>query len=443
MSEDDTTPDLATADGLVAFMTASPTPFHAVREVKRQLLAAGFRELDEGEVWKLAAGEKRFVVRADTTLAAFEVGEPSPAESGFRWVGAHTDSPNLRIKPNADARRAGQLQLGVEVYGGALLHTWLDRDLALAGRAQVRTARGLEAHLVDLRGPIARVPSLAIHLDRKVNDDGLVLNPQQHLPPLFGLESGGELDLRALLRDALEREGVRAERDAIVGFDLGLYDAVAPTRGGARGEYVFSGRLDDLAMCHAALAALLTSPPAPRLTRGFVLYDHEECGSQSAQGAHSPFLRDLSARIVAAHPRREDDALLRALHRSFLVSADMAHALHPNYLDKHEPQHQPILGKGPVIKLNHNQRYATDGESAARFEIWCAHAGVVPQRFVTRSDLACGTTIGPITAAGAGIRVVDVGNPMLSMHSIRELSASADVPAMIGAMRSFYAGLDD
>ena len=430
------------AEDLLAYVTASPTPWHAVAETTRRLLAAGFRELSEGDAWRVAPGDKVFVVRAGSTIVALEIGEPSPAVSGIRWVGAHTDSPNLRAKPNANVKRSGQFQVGVEVYGGVLLHTWLDRDLALAGRVLVRGAEGLVSHLVDARRALARVPSLAIHLDRNVNTDGLKLNTQSHLPPVLALESGGAFSLEQHLVTELERSGVAVAAADILGFDLCFYDAVAPTRGGARDEYVFSGRLDNLAMCHAATVALTTAAPAPQLTRGFVLYDHEECGSQSAQGAQSPFLRDVCARIVAAHPRSEADALARTLHRSFLVSADMAHALHPNYADKHEPQHQPLLGGGPVIKTNTNQRYATDGETAARFEIWCGHAGVTPQKFVTRTDLACGTTIGPITAAMVGMRVVDVGNPMLSMHSIREMSAAADVPKMIGAMRSFYAGLD-
>jgi len=257
---------------------------------------------------------------------------------------------------------------------------------------------------------------------------------------VLALESGKAFELSELVLEELGVHGVSAKASEVLGFDLCFYDASPPARGGARGEYVLAGRLDNLAMCHAALSALLAAGPAPHLTRGFVLYDHEECGSQSAQGAESPFLREVTARIVAAHPRSSADALPRTLHHSFMISADMAHALHPNYADKHEPQHQPLLGGGPVIKANANQRYATDGESAARFALWCDQAGFAPQKFVTRTDLACGTTIGPITAAMMGMRVVDVGNPMLSMHSIREMSACADVPKMIGAMRCYYEG---
>jgi aspartyl aminopeptidase len=428
------------ADDLLDYVRASPTPWHAVAETVRRLEDAGFRRLDEGDPWTVAPGDRVYVVRAGSTIAALEIGEAAPEASGIRWVGAHTDSPNLRVKPNPDLKRSGQYQVGVEVYGGVLLHTWLDRDLALAGRLLVRRGEAIETHLVDLRGAIARVPSLAIHLDRNVNTDGLKLNTQTHLPPVLGLESGGPFDLRGHLAAELESRGVGAKAADIRAFDLCFHDASPPTRGGVRGEYVLAGRLDNLAMCHAATSALLGADAARHLTRGFVLYDHEECGSQSAQGAESPFLREVTARIVAAHPRSSGDALPRTLHRSFMISADMAHAVHPNYADKHEPQHQPLLGAGPVIKANSNQRYATDGESAARFELWCDQAGFAPQKFVTRTDLACGTTIGPITAAMMGMRIVDVGNPMLSMHSIREMSAAADVPKMIGAMRAFYEG---
>ena len=421
------------ADDLLDFVRVSPTPWHAVAETVRRLSGAGFRELREGDAWTIAPGDKVFVVRAGSTIAALEIGEVAPEASGLRWVGAHTDSPNLRVKPNADVKRSGQHQVGVEVYGGVLLHTWLDRDLSLAGRVLVRDAGAVSAHLVDAARAIARVPSLAIHLDRGVNTDGLKLNPQTQLPPVLALESGAPFELREILVTELARAGVSVKASDILGLDLCFYDAVAPTRGGARGEYVFAGRLDNLAMCHAAVSALLSAAPQPARTRGFVLYDHEECGSQSAQGAQSPFLRDVTERIVQAHPRSTADAVPRTLHRSFMISADMAHALHPNYADKHEPLHQPLLGAGPVIKTNTNQRYATDAETAAHFELWCDRAGFAPQKFVTRTDLACGTTIGPITAAMMGMRVVDVGNPMLSMHSIRECCGTFDQDAMVEA----------
>lgn len=427
------------ADDLVDFVNASPTPWHAVEESVRRLREAGYRELSEGDAWSVRPGDRVYVVRAGSTVAALEIGDAPPEGGGFRLVGAHTDSPNLRLKPNAHLERSGQHQLGVEIYGGVLLYTWIDRDLALAGRAMVRSAGRLEPRLVRFDRPLLRVPSLAIHLDRTVNAEGLVLNPQQHMAPIVALASGGPFDLPGMLAEAARRDGETLAAADVLAFDLCAYDAVPAARGGARREYVFAPRLDNLASCHAGLSALLSAPPAPHVTRGVFLFDHEECGSQSAQGAQGPFLRDVLARICEAHPGASRDALPRALHRSFFVSADMAHALHPNYADRHEPQHQPLLGGGPVIKSNVNQRYATDAEGQARFEAWCAEADVVPQRFVTRTDLGCGTTIGPITAANLGMRVVDVGNPMLSMHSCRELAGAADVPKMIAALRAFYA----
>ncbi|MFO0681530.1 MAG: M18 family aminopeptidase [Sandaracinus sp.] len=427
------------AEDLVAYLNASPTPWHAVTETVRRLRAAGYRELQEEDDWRVAPGDKVFVVRAGSTIAALEIGERGLDETGARVVGAHTDSPNLRVKPNAQLKRQGQFQVGVEVYGGVLLHTWLDRDLALAGRVLVREGGGIGARLLRFPRAIGRVPSLAIHLDRGVNTDGLVVNPQNHLPPVLALESSGPFDLKEELAKQLEAEGNGAAASAIVGYDLCFFDAQPSARIGLRGDYVVSGRLDNLASCHAALSALLEAPPAPQTTRGFVLYDHEECGSQSAQGAQSPFLRTVLERVALAHPKAGASPVHRMLARSFLISADMAHAIHPNYADKHEPNHQPQLGAGPVVKSNVNQRYATDGESAARFDLWCDEAGVKPQRFVTRTDLACGTTIGPITAAMTGMRVVDVGNPMLSMHSSRETCAAADVPKMIAVLRAFFA----
>ena len=428
------------ADDLISYVNASPSPWHAVQETVRRLEGAGYRPLREEESWTITPGDRVYVIRGGSSIAALEIGAQPPETGGFRLVGAHTDSPNLRLKPNALGKKAGQHQLGVEIYGGVLLYTWIDRDLGLAGRVFTRKAGGgIEPRLVRFDRPILRVPSLAIHLDRTVNAEGLTLNPQTHMVPVAALESGGMLDLHALILDSVRRDGESLAHSDLLGFDLCAYDVVPATRGGARAEYVYAARLDNLASCHAATSALLDAPRTDAVTRGAFLFDHEECGSQSAQGADGPFLRDVLERVCAAHPAASRDALPRALSRSFFVSADMAHALHPNYADRHEPAHQPMLGAGPVIKSNANQRYATDGETASRFELWCAEADVVPQRFVTRTDLACGSTIGPITAAKLGIRVVDVGNPMLSMHSCREMSGAADVGKMIAVLRAFYA----
>jgi aspartyl aminopeptidase len=418
---------------LLSYVEASPTPFHAVAEARARLAAHGFTALDERDAWKLEAGARHVVVRHDSTLVAFALGSAPPAEAGFLLIGAHTDSPNLRLKPRGELNRNGFRQFAVEVYGGVLLHTWLDRDLSLAGRVFV--AGEEQPRLLRMTRPLCRVPSLAIHFDREVNERGLVLHKQNHLPPLVGLGGGDEGWLNALLAAEL---GVPA--DAIVGADLMLHDAVPPCVSGVDGEFVHAPRLDNLASCHAALEALCAAAPGrPAPTLVIALYDHEEVGSQSAEGASSAFLWSLLERIVRTTGGTAED-VHRALARSLCVSADMAHGVHPNYADLHEPQHAPKLGGGPVIKLNSNQRYATNGATALRFERAAQAAGVPVQRFVMRSDLPCGSTIGPITAARLGVATVDVGNPMLSMHSIRELASSQDQAAMVAALSALFAG---
>lgn len=415
------------ARDLCAFLDRSPTPFHAAREAASRLEAAGFREIGERDAWSLAPGDRRYLLRGGT-LIAFAVGSESPAAGGFRMIGAHTDSPNLRVKPNGDLSRSGYQQVGVEVYGGAIHATWTDRDLSIAGRVLLRGTQGVEARLVDLARPVARVPNLAIHLNRGVNKEGLVLNEQKHLVPILGL--GKEGALRASIARSLE-----ISADDILSYDLSFYDTEKAVIGGLDGEFVFSARLDNLASCHAATSALAASTASAKTTRLIALYDHEECGSRSMAGAAGSVLRDTVARILEAHPDRQPQALGRAMASSLLVSADMAHGIHPNYPDQHEPNHAPHVNRGMVIKSNSNQSYATDGASAAQFELFCQEAGFSPQKFVVRSDLPCGSTIGPITAAELGIATVDVGAPMLSMHSCREMCGTLDVHLAIEAFK--------
>ena len=426
---------LLAARDLCAFVDASPTPFHAVAEVVRRLSLAGFSELSERDPFRLSPGDRRYVIRGGSTIIAFVVGTEAPTDAGFRIIGAHTDSPNLRIKPNADVSRHGYRQVGVEVYGGALYSTWMDRDLSIAGRVLVRKGDAFESRTVDLAKPVCRVPNIAIHLNRSVNTDGLVLNAQKHLVPILGL--GKEMDLRAALASA-----VGEPASSILGYDLMLYDVAPSTLGGVDEELVFAARLDNLGSCHAATSALLASPTTA-VTRVAVLYDHEECGSRSAVGAAGTALRDVLRRIVDATLRDRmsmEQAFPRAIAASLLFSADMAHAVHPNYADQHEPQHLPQLNRGMVIKSNSNQSYATNGETAARFTMLCESAGYEPQRFVVRSDLPCGSTIGPITAAELGIQTVDIGAPMLSMHSCREMCGTLDVHLSIETLtRAFQA----
>ncbi len=419
---------------LCAYLDASPTPYHAVAETVRRLAKAGYTALAEADEWRLAAGDRRFVVRGGSILAV-EVGKAPIAEHGFRVIGAHTDSPNLRLKPNAEIESSGYRQLAIEPYGGLLLHTWLDRDLSLAGRVSVLHDGRVETLLVDLERPILRVAELAIHLQREVREQGLKLNAQTQMAPILGLAAGARLD--DLLIDAVEKSGgFRASPRDVAGHELMAYDTLKAEVGGGNGEFVFSARLDNLASCHAALSALLEARAASSTTRVVVLYDHEEVGSRSASGAAGPLLADVLARIVAA-TGGGPQALQRAISRSLLVSADMAHAVHPNFADRHEPGHRPVVGAGPVIKTNVNLSYASDAPATAAFVACCRKAGVEPQRFVARSDMPCGSTIGPIAATRVGISTVDVGNPMLSMHSCREMAGTADVAPMIATLAAF------
>ncbi|MEE2679979.1 MAG: M18 family aminopeptidase [Myxococcota bacterium] len=424
---------------LLAFIDRSPTPYHAVAESVRQLAAAGYREVPEAEVWDLSPGDRRYCIRGDGSLVAFEVGGESPAEAGFRIVGAHTDSPNLRVKPRPDLSPLGYRQLGVECYGGVLLHTWLDRDLSLAGRVTFRTSADGTSRsvLLDFGRPLLRVPNLSIHLNRDVSKKGLLLDAQKHLVPVSGLEDAPPLG--DLVVAELRAQGVaEISVEDLLAYDLMAYDVQPAAVIGARGEFVAASRLDNLASCHAGLAALLSANGGAPFTRLLVLYDHEEVGSGSAQGAAGPLLAHALERVVAAVKGGAPQGLPRALARSVLVSADMAHAVHPNYAERHEPEHRPVIGRGPVIKTNANQSYASDAHTRGLFEQLCGQANVVPQHFVSRNDLPCGSTIGPITAARVGIPTVDVGNPMLSMHSCREMAGTADVAPMVDVLRRFY-----
>lgn len=428
---------------LLAFLGASPTPFHAVASATERLAAVGFRPIAETDDWSsLAPGAYAFA-HGGSSVLAFVIPEGKRI-AGFRIVGAHTDSPNLRLKPAPEYKKEGYAQLGVEVYGGALLNSWLDRDLSLAGRVFVaaknhRSAKNhgakVEPRLVRFTRPMLRVAQLAIHLDRDVNDKGVVLNKQDHLAPIFGLDNEGAKDLRTMLADEL---GIAGEQ--IVGSDLMLYDVVAPTLGGRDGEMIFSGRLDNLAMSHAAIRAIVDATPKAAggdLVPVAALFDHEEVGSETAYGAHSGFLPRALERIVLGRGGSRED-YHRALAGSLCVSADMAHAVHPNYESRHESRHKPLLNGGPVIKVNSQQRYATSGATAALFRDLCARADVPVQHYAHRTDLPCGSTIGPIASTLLGIRTVDVGNPMLSMHSIRELGGAKDPAMMTRVLTSFY-----
>lgn len=411
-------------DDLRLYLGASPTPFHAVAEARARLLAHGLTELHGHDSWHDIAPGGYFTSLAGANLVAFVV---PPAAKGFRIVGAHTDSPNLRLKPNAEYTQEGYTQLGVEVYGGALLNSWLDRDLSLAGRVHLHDG---SARLLRIDRPLCRVAQLAIHLDRDVNEKGVQLNRQQHLAPLLGL--AGTEKAEALLSLAAEAVGV-AEAD-VLGHELMLFDTLAPSYGGLRDEFLFSARLDNQAMCHAGLWALGAAKNADLShVAVLALFDHEEVGSNSAEGAASAYLPQVLERIAGSRER-----FFQMLARSSCVSADMAHAVHPNYADRHDARHKVRLNQGPVIKVNAQQRYATNAETAAWFAAACREVDVPVQYYAHRTDLPCGSTIGPITATSLGIPTVDVGNPMLSMHSARELGGTADPALMTRALQRYF-----
>jgi aspartyl aminopeptidase len=420
----------AIAKDLCAFVEASPTPFHAVHSARIRLDAAGFSRLDEADDWSQLAPGRYWVSSAESNLVAFVLPEKPQA---LKLVGAHTDSPNLRLKPRAFYTHEGYKQTGVEIYGGALLNSWLDRDLGLAGRVFIRERDGtVGSRLVLIRKPLFRVPQLAIHLDREISERGLLLNKQDHMVPIFGLADETEGDPDGLL-DLLAKEGKLGDAE-ILSWDLMLFDITPATLGGRDEEFVFSARLDNLAMCHAALQALvIAAPDVSSQIAMAALFDHEEVGSESAHGAASGFLPRILERIT-----KGSEALHRICAAGACISADMAHAVHPNYASRHEPRHKPVLNGGPVIKVNAQQRYATDARTSAMFADLCARAEVPVQYYAHRTDLPCGSTIGPIASTKLGIPTVDVGNPMLSMHSAREMAGTSDPAMMIRVMSQFF-----
>ncbi len=427
------------AGDLQEFIRVSPTPYHAVREVSARLERAGFHRLSEAERWSFEPGALYYAVRGEGSLVAFAYGRRSPETTGLRIVGAHTDSPTLRVKPLPELVQHGYRQLAVEPYGSPLLYTWFDRDLSLAGRVSVAEGATVRSVLVDFERPLLRIPSLAIHLQREIHEQGFKPNLQAHLPPVLGL--GGAPNLRELLACEVARAQRRpCAHEDIVGFDLMAYDVQPPAVGGENGEFIFASRLDNLASCHAALVALVASVQdgSFEATPLVVLYDHEEVGSRSAQGAAGTLLGDTIERIAAVGGDPQSRACM--VGRSCLVSVDMAHAVHPNYVDRHDNGHRPLVGRGPVIKHNANLSYATDAVTAGRFANLCRRRGIEPQHFVVRSDLPCGSTIGPIVAARVGVPTVDVGNPMLSMHSCREAAGVADVEPMVTVLTDFLRG---
>jgi aspartyl aminopeptidase len=431
-----TIPDTCRAQALdlLDFIDASPSPWHAVQTCESRLQAAGFSPLQETERWALQAGGRHYVVRGGSAIIAFIVGSQPAAETGLRLIGAHTDSPGLRLKPKPAEEATGMIRLGVEVYGGPILATFADRDLSLAGRVNVRTPGGFATRLVRFADPLLRLPNLAIHMNREVNENGLKFNKQTELPLLLGVadDSKAEARFRQPIAEAL---GV--DPADLLTWELNAYDTQKGSLWGADREFIADSQLDNLASCHAALNALLaTQDPAATCLCAF--FDHEEVGSESAAGAGGSFVQDVISRLAASAGLDGEDQR-RMLARSFFISADMAHAWHPNFPAAYEPCHRVIVNAGPVIKSNANQRYSTSADTAARFMAICEKAGVPCQQYAHRTDLGCGSTIGPIVASRLGIASVDVGSPMWAMHSIRESAGVLDHSYMTAALTAAFA----
>lgn len=414
---------------LLSWIDAAPSPYHAANNAANDLVNSGFDRFNLDDAW----GDSDHIVVSwgGAVIAATFSANIDPDHLRFRLVGAHTDSPNLRIKPNPDLNHVGYRQLGVEAYGGVLLNSWLDRDLGISGRVVIGDSTAHETRLVQVDKPLLRVAQLAIHLDRDVNE-GLKLDRQSHIVPIWGLGDAETGSFRSFL--AAE---VGVDDLDILSWDIMCHDLTPSSLLGLNEEFYAAPRIDNLASCHAALEALRdTKAVANNTISAVVLFDHEEIGSESSTGARGPMLSHALERLAATRGVSREQ-FLRALSRSSCISADGAHAVHPNYVDRHEPKHQVALNGGPVIKLNANVRYATDAESSALFQSACRSAGVPFQQYSHRSNLSCGSTIGPVTAAQLGMSVVDVGSPQLSMHSAREMAGASDPAYLTSSLKAF------
>ncbi|MER6467276.1 M18 family aminopeptidase [Streptomyces collinus] len=425
--------DRGHTDDLMSFLAASPSPYHAVANTAERLEKAGFRQVAETDAWDGTSGG-RYVLRGGAIIAWY-VPDGAAPHTPFHIVGAHTDSPNLRVKPQPDSGAHGWRQVAVEIYGGPLLNSWLDRDLGLAGRLTLRDGSSV---LVDVDRPLLRVPQLAIHLDRTVTSDGLKLDKQRHLQPVWGLgDDPREGDLIAFL----EAEAGLTP-GSVAGWDLMTHPVEQPAYLGRDQELVAGPRMDNLLSVHAgaaALAAAATSGAALGRIPVLAAFDHEENGSQSDTGADGPLLGTVLERSVFARGGTFEDRA-RAFAGTVCLSSDTGHAVHPNYAERHDPTHHPRINGGPILKVNVNNRYATDGSGRAVFAAACEKAGVPLQTFVSNNSMPCGTTIGPITAARHGIRTVDIGVAILSMHSARELCGTDDPFLLANALTAFLEG---
>lgn len=424
------------ARDLIDFLYESPTAFHAVKSVKERLNKAGFMEVKEEDKWKLEKGGKYYTTKNNSALVAFVVGNGEIEEQGFKLVGAHTDSPGFRVKPNAEITvENSYVRLNTEVYGGPILSTWFDRPLAIAGRVVLKGESILypKTTFININKPLLIIPNIAIHMNREVNK-GFDINAQKDTLPVLSLVNES-LENGNYLLNALAEE-LKVSKEEIIDFDLYLYEYEKGSIIGLNNEFISSGRLDDLQMVHAGIEALIKAD----ITKGtnvMVCYDNEEVGSSTKQGADSDMLSNILERIVLSQGKGREE-FFRALAKSFIISADNAHAVHPAAPEKHDPTNRPLMNKGPVIKINANQAYTTDSDSDAVYEEICKSAGVPVQKFVNRSDLRGGSTIGPINSTHINIRSVDIGNPTLAMHSIRELAGVEDHTYVMKSFIEFY-----
>ena len=422
---------------LLHFLDASPVNFLAVKHIADTLESAGYRRVDpQLPIGEVKAGDKLFVTKNDSSIYAFHIGRKPLADSGFHMICAHCDSPTFRIKPNAEILcEKGIVKLNTEVYGGPIMSTWFDRPLTIAGRVIVKgkDAMSPRSLLLHIKRPLLQISNLAIHFNRSVND-GVALSKQKDMLPILGIITN-ELEVKNLLTNTICGE-LNIEKEDILDFDLYLADATPACTFGVHNEFLSSGRLDDLSMCEAGLEALINTPESDT-TKVLAIFDNEETGSQTKQGAASPFLASMLKRIALAQSG-SDESFYQAVERAFMVSADNAHAWHPNYSEKYDPTNHPVLGGGPVIKFNAAQKYASDAVSAAVFAQLCQDAGVPCQRFVNHSDVAGGSTLGNILASSIPLRGVDMGNAILAMHSCRETGSVIDHIFCVKAFSQFY-----
>ena len=419
---------------LLNFIQSSPTPFHATRSIAASLSQAGFIELDEAAAWNLQAGKRYFIKRNDSSIIAFVYGKKALLETGIRMLGAHTDSPCLKIKPQPELNRKGYMQLGVEVYGGALLAPWFDRDLSLAGRVTYKTeSNEIASSLIDFKQAMVTIPSLAIHLDREVNNSRSINSQRDIVPVLLQLGQDQNLtpNFKSILLAQLKQEFPHIAASQILDFEISLYDTQAPAFVGLQQDFIASARLDNLLSCFVGMQAILQADD--EVSSLLICTDHEEVGSTSCCGAKGPMLQQFLERLIPVAETR-----IRVLENSLMISADNAHGVHPNFMDRHDENHGPLLNRGPVVKINANQRYATTSETSGFFHWLCEQQHVPVQVFVARTDMGCGSTIGPIVSSEVGIKTIDVGVPTFAMHSIRELAGIADAHYLYKAATAFY-----